>query len=90
MLRRLLTCLALLTGLAAIGAPAGTALAETLSGQIGASVMAEAAEDASPCTCSPESDRCTLRPAKKAGQSVKRTIRVYIPTVQFGADRAYE
>lgn len=90
MLRRLLACLALFTGLAALGAPASPAMADVVAGQIGASVMAEQSEGGQACACASETAPCTERPSRKPLGSVRRTIRVYIPTVQFGADRAYE
>ncbi len=91
MLRRLFACLALFSGLAAIGSPVSPAMAEAVSGQVGQSVVAREAHDAEQCAChkiaaaSPKAKRCA------DGHRVqKRTIRIYIPTVQFGADRAYE
>ncbi|WFL76850.1 hypothetical protein P7228_12715 [Altererythrobacter arenosus] len=91
MLRRLLACLALLTGLAAIGSPVSPAMAEALTGQVGQSVVAAQAESGQKCVCDsrtatgPDSEKCADR-----NPAPRKTIRIYIPTVQFGADRAYE
>ncbi len=91
MLRRLLACLALFSGLAAIGSPVSPAMAEAVAGQVGQSVAAGETRGIEKCACregtvsGPESKKCgDSRPAPR------RTIRIYIPTVQFGADRAYE
>lgn len=91
MLRRLLTCLALLTGLAAIGSPVSPALAEAMTGQVGASVVAAQGESEERCQC--PSQAAYARECSTSSKRVEvptRTIRVFVPTVQFGADRAYE
>lgn len=91
MLRRLLACFALISGLAAIGSPVSPAMAEAVTGQVGQSVEAREAHGAEKCTChkntaaGPEAKKCA-----DSHPAPRRTIRIYIPTVQFGADRAYE
>jgi hypothetical protein len=90
MLRRLLACLALLTGLAAIGAPANPALAEAVTGEIGASVLAQQAERSQDCPCNSARRDQQSRTEREPACPPKRTLRIYVPTVQFGADRAYE
>ncbi len=90
MFRRLLTCLALITGLAAAGAPANAAVIDALSEQVSAS--AAPCQQASNAQC-----ECVARPVTSPakGDPVKlckqrKPAVVYIPTIHFGADRAYE
>ena len=89
MLRRLITLLALLTGLAAAGAPA-----HALVYDAGAGVELAAGAER-PC----KSDTCECPGAVRQSLANRRTakpckpapvITVVIPTVQLGADRAYE
>ncbi len=90
MFRRLLTCLALITGLAAAGAPANAAVLDALSEQVSAS--------SAPCQQSNQSQcECVVQPATSPSKGdpikvckVRKPVVVYIPTVYFGADRAYE
>lgn len=88
MLRLLLTCLAFLSGLVALGVPAQAMLAE--------SSVATAAEES--CDDSQDDARCecfkTLR-LKDWRLSWERKCRprdpvVFVPTVQLGPDRALE
>lgn len=90
MLRRLLACLALLSGLAAIGAPANPALAEATTGEIGASLVAQQAEALQDCPSTSPSPIMPVREPRATPGSSQRKIRIHIPTVQFGADRAFE
>ncbi|OZA91883.1 MAG: hypothetical protein B7X57_09390 [Erythrobacter sp. 34-65-8] len=90
MFRRLLACLALLTGLAAIGTPANAAFAETLSAQVGVSKAASGTPAAERRECSAQRG---TNPAKRdvAPQCKhRRAIVITIPTVQYGPDRALE
>ena len=89
MLARLLACLALITGLAALGTPASAAVVQSASQQVEASgqqspnktVTCNAAEPRNATTASdPAQVRCRAR----------KPVVIYIPTVQFGPDRAYE
>ncbi|MFN3517482.1 MAG: hypothetical protein ACK4YM_10025, partial [Novosphingobium sp.] len=51
MVRRLLACLALLTGLAAIGAPVNATVADALAAQVGVSKTAPSTPAAERCEC---------------------------------------
>lgn len=91
MLRRVLTCLALITGLAATGAPANAALIEAWAAQ--AQSEEERAEPGKKqaCECRERRSETRQKPCEERDEPRprKRTI-IYIPTVQFGPDRAYE
>jgi hypothetical protein len=94
MLRKLLTVLAILTGLAAVGAPAQAAQVSDVAG-IRASVrMVAAAELAAKCTL--PSSGPALRPAApplKDGAKApcpRPRPPVVLPPVMLGADRALE
>lgn len=90
MLRRFLACLALLTGLAAMGAPANAAVADALSAQVGVSKTAGCAQSSERCECiaarASSSDKREVPPRCRQ----RRPIVITIPTVQFGPDRALE
>lgn len=90
MLRRLLTCLALITGLAALDAPVNASAADTMCAQIGSAATQAATGQAVKC-------ECIVRPGTRPTASdpvatckARKPVMIYIPTVQFGADRAYE
>lgn len=88
MLRLLLTCLAFLSGLVALGAPAQAIAAE--------STVTRAADEA----CDPEKDaaRCVCRTSVRVRDwwvTFERVCRkrepvIFLPTVQLGPDRARE
>lgn len=89
MLRRLITLLALLTGLAAAGAPAQAMVYDAASGV----ELATAAER----SCKGEACACArpIRPSFGGGCAAKhrrtfQRVTVFIPTVQLGVDRARE
>jgi hypothetical protein len=89
MIRRLLACLALVSGLAAAGAPAHASLIEALE-QL--EVAGEKDEKATKETCTCEERQQEQR---RRGQRVhpcaeERPVRIYLPVVMFGADRALE
>ena len=88
MLARLLACLALVTGLAAVGAPVHAKLVAEVNEQI------QGAKSAQP-TSSLECSTAEQRNVKSATQPqtrcpVRKPVVIYIPTVQFGPDRAFE
>ncbi|MBD3773120.1 MAG: hypothetical protein IE921_06020 [Rhodobacteraceae bacterium] len=91
MLRRLLACLALLTGLAAVGGPAQAAFADAIAEQTQSSTQAPQPGKAQTCPCQ---DRRTAKGDKSTTPPECRMrtkpVTVYIPTVMFGADRAFE
>ncbi len=89
MLRRLITLLAILSGLAAAGAPAHAVVYDGASGV----ELASKAEKA----CKGDSARCAVVdrqsfdvPQEKNPCQPARFVTVFIPTVQLGIDRAYE
>ena len=90
LLRRILTALALLTGLAATGAPASAAVADAVSEQV-VTDIGKASGFGEPCFCKVERG---LDPMKRWPLSdcrpARRSTVIFIPTVQFGPDRALE
>ncbi|MGI8944177.1 MAG: hypothetical protein ACR2FJ_08130 [Qipengyuania sp.] len=90
MIRRLLACLVLLTGLAAAGAPAQAMFGELAGAQVELNDAGDrdSAEQPSPCREQQRKQRARgeqIRPCEES-----RTIRIYVPTVQLGPDRALE
>jgi hypothetical protein len=89
MLKRLLACLALLTGLAAAGAPAHAVAYDAASG------VERAADTENPCQGEVSiglRTACQVLVAPRVtgpGQTAA-VLSVVIPTVQMGIDRAYE
>lgn len=90
MLRRLLTCLALITGLAAAGAPVHANALDTMGA---AFELTQKAEDSGKCekvTCAERQRQQRERGEKVTPCRSQESVRVVIPTVMFGADRAFE
>ena len=90
MLARLLACLALVTGLAAIGVPVQASVGSVASEQ--ASPVAACQQVAKPDRC-----QCQADPRGKLDRNdaatacrTRKPVVIYIPTVQLGADRARE
>ena len=90
MLRRLLTCLAVLTGLAAVAAPAQAENARSLFSQVESQI-------GEPADCKDDEKTCECRPKGKDGKKVedkdcprekRRTI--YIPPIYVGVDLALQ
>ena len=90
MFRRLLTCLALITGLAAAGAPANAAVMEALSGQVSASSAQCQQSKTTQCECVAEPATSPAKGDPVKACKARKPIVIYIPTIHFGADRAYE
>lgn len=90
MFRRLLACLALLTGLAAIGTPVNAAVADALSAQVGVSKTAPTAPATERCECATQRGNAPGKRDQSPACRQRRTIVITIPTIQFGADRALE
>ena len=90
MVRQLLALIALLTGIAALGAPAQTALAATVG--VAAEQTARSDSDARDTqqACSKKQRDQKLRGEKPTPCKPQDPVTVYIPSVMFGADRAYE
>jgi hypothetical protein len=82
MLARFLACLALVTGLAALGAPTSQQI--EADGGI--------ASPAKSAACNYTDQRNITRAADQSQVKcrTRKPVVIYIPTVQFGADRAYE
>ena len=90
MLRRLLTLLAVITGLAASGAQAEMRVSGLNQVQLEAAVS-----QASACQTSGYSDQLIVQPRKKQpaeaqSECPRSVVTVVIPTVMFGPDRAHE
>ncbi|KUO51396.1 MAG: hypothetical protein APF82_11205 [Sphingomonadales bacterium BRH_c42] len=89
MLRRLLACLVLVTGLAAVAAPGSAAAIEDVACEAGLSSDTEQAADSVLAVCR-DSGAETRREPEKSSAPAKRTRPVVRPPVLFGIDRAYE
>lgn len=90
MLRRILTCLALITGLASVGAPAEARMMLDYGQQV---------ENAPSTSQGGQQAACNTLPARLNRQSKttavpacppRKPVVIYIPTVQLGPDRARE
>jgi hypothetical protein len=90
MLRRLLACLALITGLAAIGAPVNAGAVDTFAAQVGTSKPVPAAPAVEREECQTQRGAMTGKREKSPDCRQRRTVVITIPTVQFGPDRALE
>lgn len=90
MFGRFLACLALLTGLAAVGTPANASVVEALNCEIGFSADAADVQSDDGRRCDHEDAGCGADEADKAKQPAKRSKRVIRPPVLYGIDRAYE
>ena len=90
MLRRLLACLALITGLAAVGTPAHARMNSVLSQQVEECSVGLPARAQLTCvigSASADEGPRTVLPTKPRPRP---PVVIYIPTVQFGPDRARE
>lgn len=90
MLRRLLACLALITGLAAVGAPSHAAVAEVVSLEVGSSIFSSEASAEDRNECPDEISRAPRKDPGKGDPTDRRERRIIKPPVLFGVDRAYE
>lgn len=89
MLRRILTLLALLTGLAATGAPAH-ALVYTAASGVEVTAGAEKVSKADIRECRSATRQSLASPRKAMPCEARPPVTILIPTVQVGVDRAYE
>lgn len=91
MLRQLLALIALLTGLAAIGAPVQAAVNSAVG--VGVEQPSDSRDtetrDAQN-VCADKQRKQKLRGEKVTPCKKQEPVTVYIPSVMFGADRAYE
>ncbi len=90
MLRRLLACLALLTGLAAVGAPAHAVVAGVVGPQLEMSQRVEDGTRSEEPTCADRQRHQRQKGVKVTPCRPSEPVTIYIPTVQFGPDRAFE
>jgi hypothetical protein len=89
MLRRLLACLALLTGLAAAGAPAQAEVVGALATRLEASAAAHPAPQRAQAEV--RDNRCArLREAPRSSLECEPQLAVRPLTVELGSDRARE
>lgn len=89
MLRRLLACLVLLTGLAAVAAPGSASIVEEVTCEAGVAMGDEQADISASSVCR-EPGTETRRGPEKSSTPAKRSRPVSRPPVLFGIDRAYE
>ncbi|MBO6609233.1 hypothetical protein [Altererythrobacter sp.] len=91
MLRRLLACFALLTGLVAVTSPAHASVSDLLDCEIGITMDAadDAADDDRTCHHNREEAE-EADDGDKAGKPAKRSKRVLRLPVLYGVDRAHE
>lgn len=90
MRRQLLTLLALLTGLTAIGIPAHAAMGEMFGPQVQSGSETRKNDQREECRARQEDERT---PAAQEGIRKcppRKTVRIYLPTTMLGSDRAYE
>ena len=90
MLRRILACLALITGLAAIGTPAEARMMLDNARQMETAPGVSQGSQQVPCSPSPQRTNAQGKAIAQPGCQPRRPIVIYIPTVQFGPDRAFE
>lgn len=90
MLRRLLACLALITGLAAGGAPAHANIVDSLASTLELTQRADKATKGEACTCADRQRQQRLRGERVTPCKPSESVTIVIPTVMMGVDRAYE
>ncbi len=90
MLRRLLTCLALITGLASLGAPAEARMMLEFGQQVENGAPASQGGQQAACKSAPQKANPQGKTTGQAACPPRRPVVIYIPTVQLGPDRARE
>ena len=91
MLRRILACLALITGLAATGTPAqARMMLDFGTSQIESGSSASQGPQRIDCAANAEKLNSQGKTVAKPGCPPRKPIVIYIPTVQLGPDRARE
>lgn len=91
MLRRLLACLAILTGLVSVATPAQARMVAVMSQTVVEGAQAQQAGPAALCEVT-QKDRADLR-SKVASEPPcrqRKKVVIVIPTIQLGPDRALE
>ena len=90
MLRRILACLALITGLAALGTPAEARMSVVQAQSIVDGAQSPASGTVAPCPVAQPAQGIKGKVAVKAPCRPPKPMIIYIPTIQFGPDRALE
>jgi hypothetical protein len=90
MLRRLLACLALITGLAAVATPAHARMNPVMAQQVEECAVGLPARAQLTCVIGSSGVEETLRNPLPSKARPRPPVVIYIPTVQFGPDRARE
>ena len=90
MVRQLLALIALLTGLAALGAPVHAAVNSAVDAAVEQTDTRNADTREAQEACAEKQRRQKLRGEKVTPCKAQEPVTIYIPTVMFGADRAYE
>lgn len=90
MLSRFLACLALITGLAAVGAPVNAGAVDTFAAQVGASRSVSATPSADRTECQSQRGSMSAKRERTVECAPRRSVIIYLPTVQYGPDRALE
>ena len=90
MLRQVLALIALLTGLAAMGAPVQAAVNGAVTSAVEQSDSREAEPHDTESPCAAKQRKQRERGEKVRPCAKQETVTVYIPSVMFGADRAFE
>jgi hypothetical protein len=90
MLRRILTCLALITGLAAVGAPADARMTLDVAQQVEITAGTAQAGQTAPCVVAQQKLTSRAKDAPLGDCKRRKPLVIFIPTVQFGPDRALE
>ena len=86
----MLTLLALLTGLAAFGAPAHAAVIDMFGPQVQSGSERDGEERRVECRQRKDDERGPVKREDIRDCPVRKQVRIYVPTVMFGPDRAYE
>ncbi len=90
MLRRILACLALITGLAAIGTPVEVRATTAASQQVETCSIAATQAQQLPGVVSQQREALSGRKVRAEKCPPRRSVLIYIPTIQWGPDRALE
>lgn len=90
MLRQLLALLALLSGLAAVGAPAHAAIVGGADVGLEQAAEVAVASKAGKPNCGDRESQPRLRDDKATPCRPAPTVVIVVPTVMFGPDRAFE
>jgi len=88
-MRRLLALLALLSGLAACGAPATAAQLSDVCDRVTSSESAEAGKSEA-CKCREARRDAAGKANTSKGCKTRKPVVIFIPTIQIGVDRAHE